>query len=309
MGDHTFTKWLQLEVHTARCALLKLLEEEDRLRCIEGPQIERNYMEAVGNYEETVVQEEMECELLTTKQRLVQAAINRREEIDEAAIDAKIDDLRKEMTGAAVGESSIPANLNLSVEQSDELQELYGKIVKEFHPSMHPEMTQAQKELYDKARDAYRRHDLHALNLIWEMLTEDDDEGLSIAFEMVMNIGIGIGGGSAEWEMGEKSVPVRDYSTDYSLASTLYSCFMPLQEEAAIIEECQKYKLQIGEKIDQLAELKQQFPFNAQETLNDPEQLAAYKRELEQRMRQAQSDRERLTQEIKKMIGGVKKRG
>ena len=67
--------------------------------------------------------------------------------------------------------------------------------------------------------------------------------------------------------------------------------------------------MQIGEKIDQLTELKQRFPFNAKETLNDPEQLAAYKRELEQRMRQAQSDRERLTQEIKKMIGGAKKRG
>lgn len=55
MENHTFTNWLQFEVNSARCALLKLIEEEDRLQYVEGPQLERAYMEAVGNYEETVV--------------------------------------------------------------------------------------------------------------------------------------------------------------------------------------------------------------------------------------------------------------
>lgn len=301
MAKHTFTTWLQFEVNAARCALLRLIEEEERLRYIEGPQLERRYMDAVGNYEETVVQEEMECELLTTKQRLVQAAINRREEIDEAAIDEKIESLRKDMTAAAAGTPPPNAYADLSPEQSDELQELYGKIVKNFHPGMHPEMTQAHKELYEKAQEAYRRRDIQALNLIWEMLTATDGEGLEIAFELVMGTGSGTG--------NEETVPDRDYSTDYSLASRLYSSFIPLKEEAAISEEWKHYQKQTNEKMASLQALKQEFPYNAKEMLSDPDQLSSYKQELEQRLRQAKTEREHLISEIQKMIGGVKKHG
>lgn len=299
MAEHTFTKWLQFEVNAARCALLKLIEEEDRIRYIEGPQLERAYMEAVGNYEETVVQEEMECELLTTKQRLVQAAINRREEIDEAAIDEKIESLRKDMTTAAAGTPPPQAYADLSPEQSDELQELYSRIIKNFHPGMHPEMAQAHKELYDKAQEAYRRRDLQALNLIWEMLTASDGEGIEIAFDLVL------GEGSSE----EGKTPERDYSTDYSLVSTLYTSFIPLQEEVSIMEEWENYKAKTTQKMECIQHLQQEFPYNAKEMLGNSEQLAAYKRELEQRMRQARTEREQLTNDIRKMIGSAKQHG
>lgn len=300
MAEHTFTNWLKFEVHSARCALLRLYEEEERLKHIEGPRLEREYMEAVGNYEETVVKEEMECELLTTKQRLVQAAINRREEIDEAAIDEKINELRKDMTDAAAGDPAPQPYAELSPEQSGELQDLYSKIVKQFHPSMHPEMTEAERQLYQKAQDAYRMRDLPALNLIWEMLTASDGEGLQLAFEMTMSMGTGD---------NEEDVPDRDYSTDYSLASTLYSSFVPLQEEAAITEEWKSYMEKTNSMMEQIQSMKQEFPYNAQEMLSDPQQIQAYKQELEQRMRNAQKEREQLTQNIQKMIGGTKVRG
>ena len=298
MAEHTFTNWLQFEVHSARCALLRLYEEEARLKYIEGPRLEREYMEAVGNYEETVVQEEMECELLTTKQRLVQAAINRREEIDEAAIDEKINELRKDMTDAAAGNPPPQPYAELSPEQSGELQELYSKIVKQFHPSMHPEMTEAERQLYQKAQEAYRLRDLQALNLIWEMLTASDGEGFELAFEMSMSVG-----------KGEEEAPDRDYSTDYSLASTLYGSFIPLQEEAAIVEEWENYMDKTNSMMEQIQKMKQEFPYSAQEMLSDPQQVQAYKQELEQRMRNAQKEREQLTQDIQKMIGGTKVRG
>ena len=299
MSEHTFTNWLQFEVNSARCALLKLIEKEDRMRYIEGPELERAYMEAVGHYEESVVKEEMECELLTTKQRLIQAAINRREPIDEAAIDEKIAALRQDMMVSAAGEGEPKAYAELSPEQAEELQKLYGQIVARFHPSMHPEMTQAHRALYEKAQDANRRRDLRALQLIWEMLTASDDEGLELAFSMVMSEG-----GSSD-----ESVPTRDYSTDYSLASTLYSSFVPLREETAIIEAWNDYKSQISEKMEGIQEQNERFPFNARETITDPAKLADYKQSLEQRMRQAQLDRARLTEEIKKLIGGAQIRG
>ena len=298
MAKHSFTTWLQFEVHAARCALLKLIEEEDRIKYIERPQLEKQYMEAVGNYEETVVKEEMECELLTEKRRLIQAALNRREEIDEAAIDAKIDALRKEMTAEAAG--TPPQDYaELSSEQSDALQELYGKIVKNFHPSMHPEMTQAHCELYQKAQDAYRHRDLPALSLIWEMLTASDGEGLQLAFEIVL-------GDTAD---DAAQAPKRDYTTDYSLAAELYSCFVPFREEAPITDAWDRFKLQINEKMEQIQALQQTFPYKAKGMLSDPQQIAAYRLELEQRMRQAQTERAQLTRGIQQMIGGVRKHG
>ena len=298
MEMHTFTAWLQFEVHTAQCALLKLIEEEDRLRYMEGPQLERSYMELVGNYEETVVKEEMECELLLEKQRMIQTAINRREEIDEAAIDEKINALRKKMTDAAAGDPPLEYAV-LTPEQSEALQELYGKIVKEYHPSMNPEMTQAQKALYQRAQQAYRYRDLQALKLIWEMLAASDGSGLEIALKLVL----GVSSDDAE------NVPERNYATDYTFASSLYSCFVPFQEEAAIAEELERCKIETEEKLARLQMLKQSFPFNAQEMLADPAQVEAYKQDLERRMQQAKHEGEQLSHDIQKMIGGERKHG
>lgn len=58
-----------------------------------------------------------------------------------------------------------------------------------------------------------------------------------------------------------------------------------------------------------IQEQNERFPFNARETITDPAKLADYKQSLEQRMRQAQLDRARLTEEIKKLIGGAQIRG
>lgn len=301
MTTHSFTNWLKIEVHSARSALLRLYEEEERLKHIEGPRLEREYMEAVGHYEETVVKEEMECELLTTKQRLVQAAINRREEIDEVAIDQKIEELRKDMMDAAVGDPPPQPYADLSGEQSDELQNLYGQIVKQFHPQMHPEMTQAERELYQKAQEAYRRRDLPALKLIWEMLMSGYAQ---MELEMVE--------GPTELQANTEPVreeSTRDYTTDYSLASELYPGFIPLQEEAAILEEWKKYKEKAEEMLEALQQMKEKFPYSAQEMLENKEMLEEYKQNLENRMHIAKKQREQLTQNIKHMIGDAKKRG
>ena len=42
MSGHTFTGWLYHEVTAARCALLALYEQKDRLLYVEGPQIENS---------------------------------------------------------------------------------------------------------------------------------------------------------------------------------------------------------------------------------------------------------------------------
>ena len=141
MSEHTFTLWLRSEVITSQCVLLSLYEQLDTLQYVEGPRLEREYMKVFGTYEEEVIRQEIECELLEKKQCMIQAAINRKEPIDEAAIDAEIDKERERLYQEAVGDTERQEYAELSAEQFDAMQELYREIVKEFHPQMHPEIT------------------------------------------------------------------------------------------------------------------------------------------------------------------------
>ena len=55
MGKTTFVTWLNHEVASSSCALLKLYEEFDKLKYIEGPRLEKEYMDKIGTFEETVI--------------------------------------------------------------------------------------------------------------------------------------------------------------------------------------------------------------------------------------------------------------
>ena len=299
MKAHTFTDWLYSEVMSSRNALLTLYERIDKMRFVEAPQLEQQYMEQVGSVEEEIIQQEIECELLEEKKNMVQTAINRREPVDEAAIDAKIDAMRQEKLTEAVGTvpNEVPCH-NLTGEQTDALQDLYRQIVQHFHPQMHPEMTQNQKELFAKAQDAYRRRDMTALQLIYDMLssTEGEPLNLTVTFELTMGDGVGV---------TEK----RLFSTDYTLAKRLYNCFVPTAEEAAIQEEwksCQEKQVSLMQQVE---ELKQEFPFNAAEMLADPEQIEAYKQQLQHRRFEAEQSIRKLEVEIQSMMERVKVHG
>lgn len=299
MKAHTFTDWLYSEVMSSRNALLTLYERIDKMRFVEAPQLEQQYMEQVGAVEEEIIQQEIECELLEEKKNMVQTAINRREPVDEAAIDAKIDAMRQEKLTEAVGTvpNEVPFH-NLTGEQTDALQDLYRQIVQHFHPQMHPEMTQNQKELFTKAQDAYRRRDMTALQLIYDMLssTEGEPLNLTVTFELTM------GDGDAETEK-------RVFSTDYTLAKRLYNCFVPTTEEATIQEEWKSCQEKQASLMQQVEELKQEFPFNAAEMLADPEQIEAYKQQLQHRKFEAEQSIRKLEMEIQSMMERVKAHG
>lgn len=289
MAKHTFVKWLNKEVASSSCALLKLYEELDKLKYIEDPRLEKEYMDKIGTFEETVIKEEIECELLKKKQEMIQSAINRREAIDEAAIDEEINKLREEMIKEAGGDAPPKEYADLSEEQATELQEIYSEIVKNYHPQTHPDLTEAHKELFKKAQEAYRRKDVSALKLIYDMLTSADGEGM--AFELSMELDV-----SDEEETADER-----FTTDYTLASELYKSFIPTSEEASIQEEWTRYKQNIDEVMSDMETLKTQFPYTAAETLSNPDKLAEYKAGLEHRLYEASKERARLTNEIERM--------
>ena len=302
MGKHTFAGWLQHEITAARCALLKLYEEKDRMLYVEKRQLEEKYMAAVGSFEEEVIKEEMECELLIAKHKMVQVKLNRREEINEAEIDLEIEKMRGELMREAAGSGGGDRNYQeLAPEKMNELQEIYSKIVQACHPQMHTNLPETHRQLYDKAQEAYRRHDLNALRLIWDMLTsaEDGGEGIQLALEISM----GVGGEDGEDEQ------IRDYSTDYTLAASLYSCFVPMENEAPVLEEWEHYKAEIRLEMMLMEKAREEYPFSAEKMLSSPEETAAYKAELELRLKNAKQQREKLSSEIREMIGSAPKHG
>lgn len=304
MNRHTFTEWLLGEVTAARCALLALYEQRDKLQYIDGPRLEKEYMEQIGSFEETVIKEEIECELLQKKQQMIQTAINRREPIDEAKIDALIETYRQQMHEEAAGPCAPREYAELSEKESDELQELYREIVQDFHPEMHPELTEAHRQLFQKAQEAYRRRDLAALQLVHEMLfsTAENGAALEALLELLL--------GNMKETVKEESVPQnREHVTDYSLAGEIYGFFRPTAKEAALREEQGRYRQRTDRVMTEMETMRMRFPYTAAEMLADSEKVEAYKMELEHRLHSAVQVRERKEKEIRAMIERVSVHG
>ncbi len=299
MSKHTFTRWLRSEVTSASYALLTLYEQRDKLKFIDGPRLEKAYMEQVGTYEETVIKEEIECDLVRKKQQMIQTAINRNEPVDEKKIDAQIEQLRQETFKEAAGSQAPSEFAELSGDQSSELQSLYREIVKKYHPETHPELTQVHRELFQRAQEAYRLRDLSALQLIYDMLRSADEDGSE------MGALIGIHTELVQDEPVKQEAPAKDYETDYALAALVYRSFKPTGEEAAISEEWSRYKQKIDGVMREMERTKQEFPYSAADMLSDPTKLEAYKEELAHRLRSAAMERERRAMEIARMLEGV----
>mgnify|MGYP003300930591 CR=1 FL=1 len=297
MSEHTFTLWLRSEVIASQCVLLSLYEQMDTLQYIEGPRLEREYMKAIGSYEEEVIRQEIECELLEKKQRMIQAAINRKEPIDEAAIDAEIDQERERLYQEAVGDTERQDYAELSAEQFDAMQELYREIVKEFHPQMHPEITEVQKILFQKAQEAYRRRDKKALELIYDLLqSSKNEEGAAITLTVSLKVS------SAD---AEEEKPEEINQTDYTLAKQIYHSFLSTQEEAVLCEEWAEYKQKVDMVLQEMEEIRAEFPYTAADMLEDPAKIEEYKKELEHRLYTAKEEYARRTEEIRTMIERV----
>lgn len=289
----SFTQWLEREVTTASCALLKLYEEFDRLRHIEGPQLEGEYMEKVGKFEETVIAEEIECEVLKKKQQMIQTAINRREPVDETAIDAELGGYREKLMKEASGEEDTVSGSSGEGPMLDELQELYRQIVQNFHPQMHPELTEAQKLLFQKAQEAYRRKDKEAMQLIYNMLQSSNEADSGFTVSMLTSVQISL-------EQSDRM------AEDYSLAAKLYRHFQPAAEEAAMQEDLKRHRRSTEEIMAQMEHLREQFPYNAAQMLSDPEELNAYLGDLQLRLQNAKKERQQRTSEIQKMLERVR---
>ena len=293
MGNSCFAGWLAQEVESAQNALLTRIEQLDTLRYVEASKLRNEYMVKIGTTEDEVLNAELDAKMLQRKLELIQIKRNRREPIDMAEIDQQIEAERQAMLVQAETDDAASQRLpQLTEEQQAELQELYHKIVEGFHPQVHPNLTDTEKALYEKAVDAYRNRNLAALKLIDEILFKDD-----IAFALKTTLSV-----VEEDEKQQAAVLAEALSADYTLAKQLYPYFVPQQEDAVLRAAAERYTVQREETETEIEQLRQTFPFTAQATLAAPEKTKAYLEQLTLRKFRAQDAEKQLTQKLNRIM-------
>lgn len=294
MLEQTYIKWLGKEVTAVKCALLVALEERDNLLYIEEPALKEEYMQKIGVYEESVLRLELEVMLQEKKRQMIQAAINRREPIDLEKIEQMLEEERQKQLNHIneTYKAGKHENGTLTAEEKEELQSLYKEIVDEFHPEVHVNITAYQKELYDKALEAYKRQNLEELRLIHEMLFDSGENMLSIR-ELSQE----------ETQDMELADLIEDVLEDYSLAAELYNCFEALQEDAVLLETKKRYENKQAVALAEIEKIQLRFPFIAKATLREESKLKEYLDSLAGRKNSAENRLNELQVEIAQMIG------
>lgn len=131
------------------------------------------------------------------------------------------------------------------------------------------------------------------------LLQADGDVDLDELLSMLLDI-------AAE---GEPKPISKEYTTDYALARTIYPCFRSTPDEAALQADWERFKADTEKMLALIEDLQNAFPFSAAQMLSDPQQLEAYKKELEYRLYEAKAERKRLSQVIQSMLERRPSRG
>ncbi len=285
MRKQSFSDWLVREADSSRMALVGLYENRDRILYVEAPRLRKKYMEIIGIYEEPVLQAELDVAMLRRKAELIRIAINRREPINPDGITEQLNKERQEQiselekTDRTLNELPEPDE-----QQAHTMQQQYREITRYFHPAMNSSLTETQKELFQKAVDAYKMQDGEAIRLIHDMLFPAIDlKGISVSVKS---------GEIAANDPSHNSKTIFDaLSPDYTLAAKLYDSFAPSEEERIILEMLSHYKAQRKELEEEIAQIRSGFPFNALETINSRTKTEEYLAEL--RLRAARCEREK----------------
>jgi uncharacterized protein YnzC (UPF0291/DUF896 family) len=168
---------LRSEIEKLRVELSMLVFERDELMLVASKNIEMAYMLSVGGLEYKAY--ELECTVLRLKRKadLIQARKNRQEKVIlsdiEKALDvefaeyqAKLDEKIRKMNDALERSKG----QILTDQENAELKKLYRAIVKELHPDLHPNLSEAKVRLFQSAVEAYEFGDLEGLRVIAEMV-------------------------------------------------------------------------------------------------------------------------------------------
>lgn len=158
-------------------AYVKLLNDKDVLLHWGKPQLEALYATRIGRWQIERLQLQLRIKALKRKTEMVLSALNRNLPVDvnEIELQVAIELAAAEATimeQAAQLEQAKDLLGNLDTPQrSAELRTLYRQMAKQLHPDVNPDLTEAQRQVWQLVKDAYASGDLDklkALQLVYE---------------------------------------------------------------------------------------------------------------------------------------------
>lgn len=186
---------LKGDIKALREELVRLVEERDNLIYTTCPNIKMRYMIEVGYLEYKLYELSLKYQRLKRKKELIQAKVYRDEKVIVIEIDEMLDkeferyqeDLEEKLK--EVNESIKRSEGEfLSDVESEDLKDMYRKVVKKLHPDINPEVTEAEKELFIRAVEAYKAGDVSSMKLIYVVSgadeeTKDDESSLKTVLD------------------------------------------------------------------------------------------------------------------------------
>lgn len=167
---------LREEEKRLRAELTALLLQKDELESVQLPRIEASYLRRFGALELKLYEAYCDCLRAKRKASMIRASVNRRETVDLRSVDASLDRelssyrdaLQEKMELMDRVLNPAGAGPRLSAAGREELKKLYRGAIRTLHPDLHPDATEREQRLLQKAIDAYKFGDLTAMRRVCE---------------------------------------------------------------------------------------------------------------------------------------------
>lgn len=173
------------KIKNLRAKLQLAICEYDDIELKEATSIRIEYTEKIGQYECEQYELYLQFEELKQKIEMVQAKINREEEIDILAINKKVAHILEayyeklncmqlnvdEMNGYKFGKK-------VDIDVRAEIKRIYRKLMKILHPDVLNVELGFDPMLWEKVQDAYKRNDIDTLKMIDDIVGETIEASL-----------------------------------------------------------------------------------------------------------------------------------
>ena len=171
---------LQTEVTTLEKEFGKVILEQDEMINAIKPNLEAEYHKTIGYKELECLENEIASRRIKRQIELLQAAINRQEEIDLDRIEQQLDDELQEWYEKVkkqykkVKEAQDRIEGLMSDEDSAEFKKLYRKLVFKLHPDLNPNQSKDEINLWHRVQLTYQGGDLEEMRSLMIILESQD---------------------------------------------------------------------------------------------------------------------------------------